>query len=292
MEMVGAIDLCPIATATYRHNFPDAKVVNDRLENIDPIWMKKRIGEIDLLMASPECTNHTCAKGAAPRSEESRATAMQVLRFAKTFEPRWIVMENVVNMKPWARYGELLSDLGELGYNISEQVLNAADFGVAQGRRRLFVICDREAKPAKVLSRTMRTATVKKILDKDGTWKTTPLKKKGRAKDTLARADRAMEALGDGESFLVVYYGTDGCGGWQRIDRPLRTITTVDRFALVTPTKNGHMMRMLQVPELKRAMGLDDDFQLPVGTRRQQIKLLGNGVCAPVMSGIVSSFLA
>lgn len=73
-----------------------------------------------------------------------------------------------------------------------------------------------------------------------------------------------------------MYYGSDG-GGWQPLNRPLRTITTLDRFALVQ--HNGHepRMRMLQVPELKRAMGFDEDFKLPVGVRRDRIRLLGNG---------------
>ena len=30
--------------------------------------------------------------------------------------------------------------------------------------------------------------------------------------------------------FLIVYYGSDGAGGWQALDRPLRTLTTLDRF--------------------------------------------------------------
>lgn len=46
--------------------------------------------------------------------------------------------------------------------------------------------------------------------------------------------------LGEDTSFLLVYYGTDGCGGWQRLDRPLRTVTTIDRFALVEPSATGH----------------------------------------------------
>ena len=41
-------------------------------------------------------------------------------------------------------------------------------------------------------------------------------------------------------------------------------------------------LRMLQVPEIKRAMGLKG-FRLEHGTRRDKVKLLGNGVCSPVM---------
>jgi DNA (cytosine-5)-methyltransferase 1 len=41
------------------------------------------------------------------------------------------------------------------------------------------------------------------------------------------------------------------------------------------------------VPELKRAMGFDETFELPHGTRRERIQLLGNGVCPPVMEAVV-----
>ena len=83
--------------------------------------------------------------------------------------------------------------------------------------------------------------------------------------------------------------GNDGGGGWQRLDRPLRTVTTIDRFALVTPAGENYRMRMLQVPELRRAMGFGKDVKLDHGTRRDRIRILGNGVCPPVMKAVVES---
>ena len=41
------------------------------------------------------------------------------------------------------------------------------------------------------------------------------------------------------------------------------------------------MLHMLQVPELKRAMGFDRSYRLLHGSRRDRIKMLGNGVCPP-----------
>jgi DNA (cytosine-5)-methyltransferase 1 len=46
---------------------------------------------------------------------------------------------------------------------------------------------------------------------------------------------------------------------------------------------------MLQVPELKEAMGFPVDFRLNYGSRREMIKLLGNAVCPPVMKSIVEA---
>ncbi|MCM8731573.1 DNA cytosine methyltransferase [Hephaestia sp. GCM10023244] len=293
IEMRGGIDMDPVATRTYADNFNSAHVVTSRLEDINLAALRRQIGTIDLLLASPECTNHTCAKGSAPRSEESRATAMTVVEYARTFRPRWLVLENVVHMRPWSRYGELKRELELLGYNIGEQILDSKDYGVAQSRRRLFIVGDLAGKPALVNHRRRgRKRSAASILDSDGVWPTTLLRKPGRAADTLARADRAEAVLGENTPYLIVYYGTDGSGGWQPLVRPLRTITTVDRFALVTPTDDGPRMRMLQVPELRRAMGFDADYFLGNGTRRDRIRLLGNGVCPPVMEAVVSTLTA
>jgi hypothetical protein len=88
------------------------------------------------------------------------------------------------------------------------------------------------------------------------------------------------------QDFLLVYYGSDGGGGRQRLDRPLRT--TLDRFALVTWVNREPMSRMLQPSELTRTMGFMEDYSLtPVRTRQERIKVLGNGVAPPVMEAIV-----
>lgn len=287
-KVVAGVDAWDLATLTFGANFPGAKPVNARLHRgFDPTAILEQ-GSVDLILASPECTNHTCAKGSAARDEESKATATYLARFAKALQPRWLVLENVVHMRSWHGFHPLTAALRALGYKLSTQILDAADFGVPQARRRLFILCDREALPPVVRpTRHPRKTVDRDVVLWDQPWKSRPLERPGRALDTLARADRAISELGRGVPFLIVYYGSDGSGGWQPLDRPLRTVTTLDRFGLVTWSGRKPMLRMLQVPELQRAMGLPRDFQLPFGTRRDRIRLLGNGVCPPVMEAIV-----
>lgn len=293
VEIVAAFDLWPLAGDVHDKNFPEAEFIPGRLEDHDVDALVKRLGRIDLILASPECTNHSPAKGNKPRCDKSKETAFQVVRFAKAFEPRWIVVENVINMRRWSRYAEFKSALEALGYNLREQALNSAHFGVPQSRRRLFLLADNHQMPSKISPRKIAPRKIEDIVDLNGAYRWTPLRQPNRAKATLQRAKRGFAALGKNKPFLLVYYGSDGGGGWQRMNRPLRTITTVDRFALVKPDKkHGHIMRMLQVPELKAAMGMPIKMKFEVGTRRDRIKMIGNAVCPPVMRMVVGQLTA
>ncbi len=284
-----SVDLWDVATATYKKNFNTADVRTDKVENVSPRAVSGR--RVDLLLTSPECTNHTHARGSRPRNEASRDTAFSSLEWVESIKPRWIVMENVPNMKSWARYAELRSELMALGYGISENVLCSSSFGVPQRRKRLFVTAERGDTPRDVIVPNRRKVGAQAILDPVGTWPETDLYKPGRATRTLRYAEAAMAELGL-RPFIVVYYGSDKGGGWQRLDDPLRTVTTLDRFALVRPTGRGWRMRMLQPNELARAMGLPKSHAFPAGTRRDKVKLCGNGICSPVVAEIIRQLRA
>ena len=140
VEIVGGIDLWERAVETFQLNFPEARVFKRPIDRLTARGVAREVGTIDLLLASPECTNHSVAKGAAPRDEDSRRTAFEVVRFAKAWTPRWIVVENVVSMQRWDAYPSWIAKLQRLGYNTLELKLNAEHYGVPQSRRRLFVL--------------------------------------------------------------------------------------------------------------------------------------------------------
>lgn len=292
-EIVCGVDSWDIAVRAYGKNFPNAKAVH--LEMTPETWPSALgdIGPIDLLLGSPECTHHTCARGNKQQDEESKRTAFYVANFARRLSPRprWVVIENVVHIRGWEGYQPLISELEALGYQTEVHVLDASRFGVPQTRRRVFIVGDqRRHPPVRIPAHPGPAPWVKGVLSAGGAHRCGPLEIPGRAAPTLARARRAISELGKGVPFLIVYYGTDGSGGWQPVDRPLRTITTLDRFGLVTWEGRTPMLRMLQVEELMAAMGFGEGYSLDgVGTRRDKIRLLGNGVCPPVMAAIVKS---
>lgn len=287
VKIVAAIDNWNIASLSYSRNFPGTEMINENIRKISPKRLHELIGDIDLILASPECTNHSCARGARARCENSKMTAFQVIRFTKEFMPRWVVIENVIQMRSWDRHRELVEELQNLGYYVREEILNAQDFGVPQSRRRLFLLCSQIGGIGCVKKQKKELQPACSVIDLNGNYRYTSLYSPKRAVATIQRAERAISSLGTKEPFLIVYYSTDGGGGWQPIDRPLRTVTTIDRFAFVKPTNMGYMMRMLQPEELKAAMGFPRAYRLEVGTRREKVKLMGNAVCPPVMKAII-----
>ena len=91
-EMVGAVDAWDIATRTYEDNFSTAKgnIVTARLSDASGTEIfPKKLGKVDLVIASPECTHHSIARGAKPRDDESRRSGWYVMRFVDELKPRW-----------------------------------------------------------------------------------------------------------------------------------------------------------------------------------------------------------
>jgi DNA (cytosine-5)-methyltransferase 1 len=283
------LDAWELATQTYQANFPGAAVITDRIENVSA----KKLGRIfkpDVLLTSPECTSHSIARGARPGSEQSKETAIGIVPWVEAMKPRWVIVENVNRMKQWDRHDELVRTIEGLGYSVSDLFLNSAEFGAGQARKRMFLVCDRlgttVTREELLAFGNYEQHSARDIINWDADYPATKLYKAGRAQATLDRAQRAIKALGRGVPFIIVYYGSDYAGGWQSLDVPLRTVTTIDRFGLVTWKGDIPYLRMLQPDELLKAMGGGSEHTLPHGNRREKVKLCGNGVCSDVMTAI------
>lgn len=293
-QIIAAVDSDPLAVATYRDNFPKAKVVEGRLDGSNGVGLIGDVGRVDLLLASPECTNHSVARGARAVDTASLESGLYVLPFIRAWKPRFLVLENVARMQRWAGWSGFLRELANAGYEHAVVILDAQHFGVPQARRRMFLLASREVKPPLEIPRTTRKVrTAAEILDTPGTYVARPVYVRSRplAQATIDRIKRGRKGVGGDEDFIIVYYGSDAAGGWQPLGRPLRTLTTLDRFGLVSGLGRATTLRMLQVPELKRAMGFPNDFKLDRGSRRDRIRLIGNAVCPPVMKAVVDGLL-
>lgn len=138
-----AVEIMPDATATYRETFPNAEVYNGDIRNVD---FKRWIG-VDVVAGGPPCQPFSIG-GLRRGREDVRDFLPEFVRAVLEVRPRAFIMENVpglISFGPYLR--SVLAPLFDL-YAISEpQVLNAADYGVPQSRKRLVIVGSREGTP-------------------------------------------------------------------------------------------------------------------------------------------------
>lgn len=120
------------------HHYPNTPNLGDMTK-----FKEWKINDaIDLIVGGTPCQAFSVAglrKGLAdPRGN----LTLTYLAMVEHFRPRWLVWENVpgVLSDKSGAFGSLLGGLGELGYGWAYRVLDAQFFGVAQRRRRVFVV--------------------------------------------------------------------------------------------------------------------------------------------------------
>ncbi|MGY3728043.1 MULTISPECIES: DNA cytosine methyltransferase [Cobetia] len=268
----------PDAVEWHSRNHPDAAHICQDLHQAD--W--SQVPAHDLMLASPCCQGHSKARGKAsgnPQHDASRSTAWAVVSAAEYHRPPAILVENVPEFLDWQLYRPWVLAMQALGYAVSPHVVDAADLGAPQNRIRMFLVLTQSAQPLKLNLPTLDHLPADSFIDFEaGRWQ--PIEKPGRAAATLERV-RAGRAT-HGDRFLISYYGNTKTG--RSLDRPVGTITTRDRWAIV----DGDRMRMLSRWECRSAMSFPDTYQLP-DNHRLAVHLLGNAVCPTPVSHIIKA---
>ena len=98
---------------------------------------------IDLLVGGTPCQSFSVAGLRGGLDDERGNLALEYLRLAQRLRPRWLVWENVpgvLSSNGGRDFGAILGGMVELGYGVAYRVLDAQFFGVAQRRRRVFVV--------------------------------------------------------------------------------------------------------------------------------------------------------
>jgi DNA (cytosine-5)-methyltransferase 1 len=162
VRLVMAANHSPLAIRTHQRNFPDTDHDIADISQVEP----RRYASTDILWASPECTNHSQAKGrkrsaqpdlfTAPDelAERSRATMWDVPRFAEVHRYPAVIVENVVDAAKWEMFPAWLMSMRCLGYAHRIVWLNSmhapaiAAPRAPQSRDRMYVVFWREGNTA------------------------------------------------------------------------------------------------------------------------------------------------
>ncbi|MDQ7813373.1 DNA cytosine methyltransferase [Brevundimonas sp.] len=135
-----AVELMPDAAATYRGIFPDANVRQADIRTID----FREFRGVDIVAGGPPCQPFSIG-GLRRGREDMRDFLPEFVRAVLEVRPKAFVMENVPGLASFGDYlRNVLSPLADIYAISAPQVLNAADYGVPQSRRRLVIVGNRE----------------------------------------------------------------------------------------------------------------------------------------------------
>lgn len=266
----------PRAVDFHNQNHPNTEHSCQDLQQAD--W--RNVPAHDVLLASPACQGHSRARGKeSPHHDALRSTAWAVVACAEYHRSKCCLVENVVDFRKWVLFPAWCDAMQRLGYSIAQHVVDSANHGVPQHRERLFLVCTQSKKPMHL---SLPSRTHKPVADviEWNTHQWNQIERLGRSCKTLQRvaAGRAVH----GSRFVAPYYSSGSGLTGRSIYRPIGTITTRDRWAVV----DGDRMRMLQVSEAKAAMGFPVSYVLP-DSHKEAMFMLGNAVCPPVAADLL-----
>lgn len=140
-SLVGAVEYDPAIAGVYADNHGGEHLRVQGVETVDyRVWEG-----VHTLWASPPCPNFSQAKAGGEETEQDLALAGAVCRALREARPERFVLENVGPYQHSQSYAHVKRTLGELGYRWSASIVNMADLGVPQTRRRLILRASRVA---------------------------------------------------------------------------------------------------------------------------------------------------
>ncbi len=285
------VDLDSACRATIRANRPNAKIFEDVFAQ--DVLDFASDADIDVVVGGPPCQSFSTIGKRAFLSDDRGKALLGFIDIIRVAQPEFFILENVQGLL-FAQDGYLVEQISrrfhKLGYHVTWSVLNAADLGVPQARRR-FVMIGCKSNPIEITYLKRPTKTLKQAIGdlesksgegvlfsdamcsimshvpEGGCWRDLPKKIQ----------DKAMGKANKQSGGLTAFY--------RRLcyDRPSPTLLTSPAQRATTLCHPKHT-RPLNIDEYKRIQCFPDNWKV-IGSVREKYRQIGNAV--PVLMGQV-----
>ena len=156
-----AVNHWPTAVETHAANHPEGRHIIADLSAADPYDLAPA-RRLDLLLASPECRYYSRSNGGRTTQDQGRMNPWVIHDWITKLDVPVVIVENVREFLNWGpldrdgqrdktRAGQYFQawflTFGNLGYQAEWRLLNAADYGDATSRTRLFVMARKDGRP-------------------------------------------------------------------------------------------------------------------------------------------------
>ncbi|MDR3643294.1 MAG: DNA cytosine methyltransferase [Candidatus Doudnabacteria bacterium] len=148
-----AVEIDTVASLTYCQNHSQTFLIQSDIKKISGKELLKtaglKRGELDLLAGCPPCQGFSRIKNLNRKSlnDPRNNLVFEFLRLIKELKPKTVLMENVPGLSLDRRFKKFQNSLHHMGYKSVCSVLNAANFGAPQRRKRFIFMASRIGQP-------------------------------------------------------------------------------------------------------------------------------------------------
>lgn len=149
-RVIGSVENDTLAIETYKANHKRVVVWGQDICGLSVAEVMRRLklrrGQLDLLAGCPPCQGFSMMRtlnGRYAPVDSRNDLVFQLVRFVRGLRPKAVMMENVPGLARDKRIHRVIEELERLGYRCRHAVLDAADYGVPQRRRRLILLAGR-----------------------------------------------------------------------------------------------------------------------------------------------------
>lgn len=149
-RVAGAVELNGEAASVYGANHPDVRLWERAVERLSVAEILRDLeierGELDLLAGCPPCQGFSAVRtlnGAREIPDERNDLIFEFQRLVRGLKPKAVMLENVPGLATDSRMQKFQASLEGMGFHTTCSVLNAAEYGVPQRRRRLILLAGR-----------------------------------------------------------------------------------------------------------------------------------------------------
>lgn len=278
---------------TYKINHPKTELIEGDIRKLDSTMFKK-VGEIDGIIGGPPCQSWSEAGSLRGINDERGKLFYEYIRILKAIKPKFFLAENVSGMLS-NRHNDavknIISMFSNAGYDVTVNLVNAKDYGVAQERKRVFYIGFRKDLNIKfIFPKGSTTDDRKKITLRDIIWDL-----KDTAIPALEKNHHNTKAINNNEYFTGAYspifMSRNRVKNWdeqaftvQASGRQCQLHPQAPKMEKVSTNKckfvsgKENLYRRMTVREVARVQGFPDNFKFVYNNVNDAYKMIGNAV--------------
>lgn len=284
-EIAWANEIDAAACKTYRHNFPNAKLIEDDIRNLDA----KTLEKVDVLTAGFPCQSFSVCGNQKGFNDSRGNLFFEIMRIADELQPQIIFLENVANLTEHDNgktFNVIHNELASRDYFIRYLIADACDYGVPQHRTRTYIIafkskeaCDKFRFPEKCELTKHIFDVIDKTVKVDDSYYLSP--------DSY-QYKKLLPAIADEEQiYRFSDYGIQKSKDGICFTLKANMGTWRDRVPFI---KDNYGIRKITTQEGLSLMEFPKEFVFPEAVPlKEQYKQCGNTVCVLIIFKIIQT---